>query len=33
MQIGTGITLVMFLIVFTIYFLSEKYKSRKKEKE
>ncbi|WP_447412714.1 hypothetical protein [Clostridium perfringens] len=32
MQIGTGITLVMFLIVFTIYLLSEKYKSRKEEK-
>ncbi|PWW90750.1 hypothetical protein [Clostridium perfringens] len=29
---GIGITVVMFLIVFTIYLLSEKYKSRKEEK-
>lgn len=29
---GIGVTVVMFLIVFTIYFLSEKYKSRKEEK-
>lgn len=32
MQIGTGITLVMFSIVVIIYLLSEKYKSIKEEK-
>ncbi|HAT4218965.1 TPA: hypothetical protein I9063_002954 [Clostridium perfringens] len=32
MQIGTGITLVMFSIVVIIYLLSEKYKTIKEEK-